>query len=239
MNYLKEINALYDWIEFNPLTPSAIILWYALMHINNKTGWTETFTVPLSILEAKTGLKRDALYRARNKLKQEGRIDWQERAGRQATVYKIIPFESQITTQTAIQTATQTATQTAIQTVTQTANINKQNKNKTKKEYPPTSQTDVSAPCLPPLVCLMLKDGTAYEVTGEAAQEWSAAYRAIDCTEELRKMAAWCKANPDKRKTRNGVQRFINNWLNRANSEAKAIAAQELPKKSRYEGIVL
>ena len=100
-------------------------------------------------------------------------------------------------------------------------------------------EAGVSAPCPPPLVCLILKDGTEYEVTSEAAQEWSAAYQAIDCMEELRKMVAWCKANPDKRKTRNGIQRFINNWLNRANSEAKAAAAQTSPPKSRYEGIVL
>ena len=31
--------------------------------------------------------------------------------------------------------------------------------------------------------------------------------------QELRKMRGWCEANPKKRKTKNGVKRFINAWL--------------------------
>ena len=28
-------------------------------------------------------------------------------------------------------------------------------------------------------------------------------------------MVAWCDSNPTKRKTRRGIERFINNWLSR------------------------
>jgi DnaD/phage-associated family protein len=94
MNYIKELNAFYDWLELNELSPSAINLWYALMHINNKAGWAETFTVAESVLCVKTGLTDRTLRKVRNELKQKGRIDFVSRKGGKAPIYKIIPFES-------------------------------------------------------------------------------------------------------------------------------------------------
>ena len=39
----------------------------------------------------------------------------------------------------------------------------------------------------------------------------------IDITTEARKALAWVKANPSRRKTRNGMKKFINGWIGRAN----------------------
>ncbi|TRM08771.1 DnaD domain protein [Lentibacillus cibarius] len=94
MNYIKEMNAFYDWLEINELSPSAINLWYALMHINNKAGWAETFTVAQSVLCVKTGLTERTIRNVRNELKQKGRIDFSSRKGGKTPVYKIISFES-------------------------------------------------------------------------------------------------------------------------------------------------
>ena len=41
-------------------------------------------------------------------------------------------------------------------------------------------------------------------------------YPAADVEQELRNMRGWCLANPTKRKTINGVNRFINGWLGKA-----------------------
>lgn len=92
MNYIKELNAFYDWLELNELSPSAINLWYALMHINNKAGWAETFTVAESVLCVKTKLTDRTLRKVRNELKQKGRIDFITRKGK-PPIYRIIPFE--------------------------------------------------------------------------------------------------------------------------------------------------
>jgi hypothetical protein len=100
MNYIKELNAFYDWLETNPLSHSAINLWHALMHLNNKTGWITEFTVAISTLENKTGLKKDAITGARHRLQQVNRIDFRSRSGQQSAVYTIIPFESFKPTQT-------------------------------------------------------------------------------------------------------------------------------------------
>jgi len=93
VNYLKEINAFYDWLETNSIPDSAIVLWHALMHICNKAGWVTEFAVAISTLEAKTGLKKGAIIRARQRLQQEGRIDFKSRSGQQSAIYAITAFE--------------------------------------------------------------------------------------------------------------------------------------------------
>lgn len=89
MNYIKEINAFYDRLELNSLSSSAIALWFALMHINNKAAWTAEFTVAVSVLSVKTGLSERTISNARNELKQKGYIDFRSRKGNQSAVYKI------------------------------------------------------------------------------------------------------------------------------------------------------
>ncbi|MDP4095455.1 DnaD domain protein [Paenibacillus sp. P96] len=101
MEYIKEVSSFYDWLETNTLTDSAIVLWHALMHTCNRAGWPDEFAVAISTLSNKTGLKKDAINRARNRLQQVGRIDFQSRSGQQSAIYRIIPFQvaAQKTTQ--------------------------------------------------------------------------------------------------------------------------------------------
>lgn len=90
MNYVREINAFYDRLEINPLSVSAIALWYALMHICNKAGWPANFSVAVSVLSIKSGLKERTVYLARNELKQKGYINFQSRKGNQSATYQMI-----------------------------------------------------------------------------------------------------------------------------------------------------
>ncbi|MEN6567161.1 MAG: DnaD domain protein [Veillonellales bacterium] len=96
MNYLTEINSFYDWLETNSISDSGIVLWHALMHICNKAGWITEFAVAISTLETKTGLKKGAIIRARQRLQQAGRIDFKSRAGQQSAIYTIIPFNDSL-----------------------------------------------------------------------------------------------------------------------------------------------
>jgi len=92
MNYITEINRFYDWLETNQVPKSAIALWHGLMHIANKTGWEQKFTVAISTLESKTGFKRSELNQARNILTQKGRIKWRQRGGNLCAEYELIGF---------------------------------------------------------------------------------------------------------------------------------------------------
>lgn len=136
MDYVKEISTFYDWLETNTLTDSAIVLWHALMHTCNRAGWPDEFAVAISTLNNKTGLKKDAIIRARHRLQQSGRIDFHSRSGQQSAIYRIIPFEivSLKPTQSANNNNSvvlndakrdTNRAQSATQSATQTASINK------------------------------------------------------------------------------------------------------------------
>lgn len=139
MNYLTEIREFYNWLECNPISTSAICLWHAFMNVSNKTGWLEWFTVPVATLELKTGLSRRDVYRARNILKQFGRIEFKERSGSQCAMYKVMPFVCQYDTQHVTQNDIQPVTQSDTQPVTQSALLNKPNKTKPNINAPPLS----------------------------------------------------------------------------------------------------
>jgi len=94
MNYIRELNAFYDWLETNGLSLSAFALWHVLMHIANKAAWTDEFAVAVSVLCAKTGLSPRAVYEARNELRIKGRLEWRSRKGNQSAVYRLIPLSA-------------------------------------------------------------------------------------------------------------------------------------------------
>lgn len=89
MNYLTIINAFWDWTTTNPLSTGQVSLYFALLHVCNKSNWTEWFQAPNQVLSVLTGLSRSGILKARNELKQKGLIDFKER-GTKATLYKLI-----------------------------------------------------------------------------------------------------------------------------------------------------
>ena len=83
-----------------------------------------------------------------------------------------------------------------------------------RKDIPPAEPPEPEVRELPAAE-LPLNDNTVYAVTLQEAEEYAALYPAVDIRQELRNMRGWCLANPQKRKTRSGIQKFINSWLAR------------------------
>lgn len=110
MNYLMEIRLFYDRLEIHPLPPTVISLWFAMMHIANKSGWPEEISIPVSTLEVKTGLERRGVYRARSILHDAGMISFRERPGNKCAIYKLVPMES-LLYKSDTQVVTQTGTE--------------------------------------------------------------------------------------------------------------------------------
>lgn len=69
---------------------------------------------------------------------------------------------------------------------------------------------------------LPLNDGTEHRVTQADFNKYESLYPAVDVMQELRKMAGWLDGNPKNRKTKNGIRRFINSWLARAQDQGNA-----------------
>jgi hypothetical protein len=144
INYLVEINEFYDWLETNQIPKSAIALWHALMHINNKTRWDATFTVAISTIESKTGFKRSELFEARNILTQKGRMKWKQRGGNLCAEYEIIFFSVRNTDASADAKAYTSADAKAYTNPTQKGTINKLNKKETKQNLSKSHSGDES-----------------------------------------------------------------------------------------------
>lgn len=64
-------------------------------------------------------------------------------------------------------------------------------------------------------ILLPLNDKSLYDVPQENIDTWVTAYPAVDVIQELHKMRAWLESNPTRRKTKRGINRFINSWLSK------------------------
>jgi hypothetical protein len=69
---------------------------------------------------------------------------------------------------------------------------------------------------------LPLNDGSRHPVTEPEVAEWQALYPAVDVRQELRGMQGWLKGNPTNRKTKRGINRFINTWLSKEQDKARS-----------------
>ena len=95
MNYITELNRLYRWCMTKKRSKSEIALLQALYMINNAENWADWFEADNGYIQRLTGgLTKKSVIEARNKLKQENRIDLKEGfRNREIAKYMIIPFE--------------------------------------------------------------------------------------------------------------------------------------------------
>jgi len=78
---------------------------------------------------------------------------------------------------------------------------------------------------------LTLVDGTSYGITEADREKDAAAYPGVNVMQEYLKMQRWLEANPKNRKTRSGIRRFVNSWLDRAQNSARREPASQRPAK--------
>ncbi len=77
-------------------------------------------------------------------------------------------------------------------------------------------------------ILLPLNDKSFYDVPQDKITLWRATYPAVDVEQELRRMVAWLDSNPTKRKTRRGIERFINSWLARTQDSGGSKGQKEV-----------
>ena len=84
-------------------------------------------------------------------------------------------------------------------------------------------------------IFIILEDGTFYDVPLDKLTMWQQAYPDLDVKRELYQMASWCDANLSKRKSRRGVEKFINGWLNRSQKDGQQNSKKEEVKNNAAE----
>lgn len=100
-------------------------------------------------------------------------------------------------------------------------------RNKGIKENNTCPESEKSAPT-PSGILLPLNDKSFYGVPREKITLWRETYPAVDVEQELRCMVAWLDSNPTKRKTRRGIERFINSWLARTQDSGGSKGGREM-----------
>lgn len=97
MSYIELINAFEKWLETNYLPSLAQLLWYKLIALFNKAGWSEWVTVDNHRLMALLGVKREATFiSCRDRLIEASLFEYQKGKKGSTNRYKIctINFES-------------------------------------------------------------------------------------------------------------------------------------------------
>ena len=96
-------------------------------------------------------------------------------------------------------------------------------------EPPPPGEPALAAEAKElPVFALTLIDNTQYAVTRESLDQYASLYPSLDIMQELHNMQGWLLGNPERRKTRKGIERFIHSWLKRdqtSNTQANKSAA--------------
>jgi predicted phage replisome organizer len=82
---------------------------------------------------------------------------------------------------------------------------------------------------------LVLNDGSQHRVMQSEFDRYKELYPAVDVMQELRGMAGWLEANPTKRKTRNGIRRFINFWLSKRQDSSGGNRAYHQQPQQQYK----
>ena len=69
---------------------------------------------------------------------------------------------------------------------------------------------------------MLLETGDYWEPDQGDIIKWQRAYKKVDVHQELSAMDAWLDANPTRRKTKVGMNRFVNSWLKRSDDQGGA-----------------
>lgn len=75
------------------------------------------------------------------------------------------------------------------------------------------SQQETMKDETPILVTLPLREGGEFPVRQSLVKELEPLYPAVDVSQTLNEMRGWLLGNPNRRKTRHGIRRFLTNWL--------------------------
>ena len=87
MDYIRQINAFENWVEFNEIGPGAQLLWYKLMRVANLSGWQNELSISNTKLISMTKSTEKTLINNRNQLIQNGLLQYKKRGRTKAGIY--------------------------------------------------------------------------------------------------------------------------------------------------------
>ena len=156
LNYILEINAFEQWTETHYLPIPSQLLWYKLMSICNKAGWSEWVTVGNQRLMATLQMSREASFiKARDELIKAGLIEYQKGKKGCPNKYRMVSFTFKNEVESVVESVVQNVVKSEVQTEVESVAIYKLKQNETKekdanaskKKFAPPSLEEVEAYC--------------------------------------------------------------------------------------------
>lgn len=140
MNYIAEINAFERWLETHYLPISSQLLWYKLMGICNRSGWSEWVTVDNLRLMAAMQMGREAtLIKARDELIKAGLIEYQKGKKGSPNRYRMLSFTCKNVVENEVFQVVESEVYPVVKEVVQSVDIYKQKEKQNIKGNPPIS----------------------------------------------------------------------------------------------------
>lgn len=87
MDYIRQINAFENWLEYNDLGAGPQLLWYKLMRVANLSGWQRELSIANTRLQSMTKSSEKTLINNRNQLIQSGLLQYKKRSRTKAGIY--------------------------------------------------------------------------------------------------------------------------------------------------------
>jgi hypothetical protein len=155
MNYLLEIISFEQWLETNPLPKDAQLLWYRMMYLDNKAGWSEWVSVDNLRLMGMVGVKREATFiELREILRNAGLIEYIKGKKGQPGRYKMIPVSTKLTfknvSQNEVQSVVNTVVKSVVQTEAKTSDIYKPKRKPKQKDNESNKESKGTTAFTPP-----------------------------------------------------------------------------------------
>lgn len=104
------------------------------------------------------------------------------------------------------------------------------------KENESYISTEPENPARVPFIVFPLNDGSEHQIFDDDIHEWEELYPAVDVHQELRNMRGWLLSNPTKRKTKNGVDRFITTWLEKQQNSGGGVNRGKPAERPKHDG---
>ena len=87
LDYIRQLNAFDNWLEYNELGAGPQLLWYKLMAIANRSCWQSELSIANTRLQAMTKTSEKTLINNRNQLIQNGLLQYKKRGRTKAGIY--------------------------------------------------------------------------------------------------------------------------------------------------------
>lgn len=96
------------------------------------------------------------------------------------------------------------------------------------------SSGEVSQEKPTPLIILPCIGNYQHPIFDEDIKHYKELYPAVDILQQLKNMVGWLEANPQNRKTKNGVKSFIARWLSKCQDKAPKVEEFSYISNSKY-----